>query len=111
MFPAKTKISKIKILKILAPKMKFRIFRKTGFGEKKVRFSKNLKFHFGGQNFENFDFANFRFLPENFIFWNWKKKVEYSFDVKNDALSIYEVFSAFPALYRGFSECLGRANW
>ena len=91
--------------------MKFRIFRKTGFGEKKVRFSKNLKFHFGGQNFENFDFENFLFFAGKFSFLELKKKVEYSFDVKNYALSIYEVFSAFPALYRGFSECLGRANW
>ena len=54
---------------------------------------------------------DFFIFAGNFYFLELKKKVEYSFDVKNDALSIYEVFSAFPALYRGFSECLGRANW
>ena len=69
------KVFKIKIFKILFQKMKFQIFRKSDFFLPKIGFSKNPKFHFGGQNFQNFDFENFRFLPENFIFWNWKKKL------------------------------------
>ena len=61
------------------------------------------------QNFillvQNFDFEKICllfFCPQKNIFWDEKQKDEYSFDVKFDGLSIYEVFRTIRALLRVF---------
>ena len=101
-------------MKILIPKNEISDFSKSWknrFWGEKIRFSKNLKFYFLKSKFRKFWFWKFSFFAGKFYFLELEKKVEYSFDVKNDALSIYEGFRAFPTLDHGFSECLGRANW
>ena len=63
---------------------KFQIFRKSS------------DFHFRSKIF----FGFFLLSQKNNIFSELKKKLKYSFDVKNWELSIYEVFRAIPTLCR-----------
>ena len=90
-----------KFWKILIQKMKFQIFRKSDFFLPKISFfqiSKNVQFYVFDQNFHIFDFEISHFFCSKFLFSELKKKVEYSFDVKNCDLSIADVFGAIRAL-------------